>query len=460
MKIKKQLIEQKLHESEEDVVSTDISAAEIKQAVKADGQNVSDAEAKEMAEVTQEVGDAIDTDEVILDTGLGVENKITKVLDRSLRLSKRAKDMGKKPSQSNVNVLICGLPGSGKTATVSDWCKSRGVEMVYVDCKNKDLQAWLNGYTSKKSDGSGVTQLYSDNLGKLDSNDPKYKNNCILFLDELNRQVNKGIRGSVLTLVQDHAISGKSADGSQATMHELPNLLFTVACINPQVEGEGGVSDLDNAELSRFHFTMSDLDSDPETTRAYFEKYYPAMLAKQAKKKDKGDAWKEETESIFRAWDLGDFIVNDPRFKYDGRDALTELRVAGDKGIAYTLFCQRSFCDAIEASEGDPDLFMEDAQETSNWLPSNIEMLDQIISDYVKPANWEIIAKERGYDPATAKPETKAEEPAATEPEVEIEDDAALFAQAEQEASDHGIDTNAKVGTRAHIDAALNDIFA
>lgn len=460
MKIKKQLVEQKLHEAEEDVVSTNISAAEIKQAVKADGQTVSDAEAKEMAEVTQEVGDAIGTDEVILDTGLGVENKITKILDRCLELSRDAKDMGKLPSQANFNVLICGLPGSGKTATVSDWCKSRGVEMVYVDCKNKDLQAWLNGYTAKKSDGSGVTQLYSDNLGKLDSNDPKYKNNCILFLDELNRQVNKSIRGSVLTLVRDHAISGKSADGSQATMHELPNLLFTVACINPQVEGEGGVSDLDNAELSRFGFTLADLDSDVETTRAYFKKYYPAMLAKLAKRKDKGATWKKWTESTFRAWDLGEFIVNDPRFKYDGKDALTELRVMGNRGIAYTLFCQRSFCDALEASKGDPDLFMEDAQETSNWLPSNIEMLDQIISDYVKYDNWTDIAKKRGYDPATAKPVTKSEEPAAAEPEVEIEDDAALFAQAEQEARDRGVDTNAKVSTRAHVQASLDDIFA
>ena len=35
MKIKKQLVEQKLHEAEQDVISTNNSAAEIKQAVKA-----------------------------------------------------------------------------------------------------------------------------------------------------------------------------------------------------------------------------------------------------------------------------------------------------------------------------------------------------------------------------------------------------------------------------------------
>jgi MoxR-like ATPase len=104
------------------------------------------------------------------------------------------------------NVLISGLPGSGKTAIVENWAKSRGINCIEINAKDNDLEAFINGFTVRDDeDRSQVTKAYSNTLDALKDE----TKNHIIFLDELNRQTKDQIRGSLLTLINNKTISVK-----------------------------------------------------------------------------------------------------------------------------------------------------------------------------------------------------------------------------------------------------------
>lgn len=131
MKINKKLVENKIiTEAEETEVkpinpsdSTTEIAADVQDQVVAisDGEEViSDENAIKVASEVKQVADEVDAGVAMLANGdepLGVKNAITDTLDAALKSSLRNKRRGLK---SGNNVLIVGLPGSGKTATVYD----------------------------------------------------------------------------------------------------------------------------------------------------------------------------------------------------------------------------------------------------------------------------------------------------------------------------------------------------
>jgi Cdc6-like AAA superfamily ATPase len=220
MKINKNLVENKIiTEAEEEVVTTvepitpsdsvDVVADGVKDQVVAatDGEEViSDENAVKVAAEIKQTADEVDAGAAIISNGeeepLGVKNAITDTLDAALNASLRNKRRGIK---SGNNVLIVGLPGSGKTATVYDWAKARGnVNLVYINAKNNDLEAYINGYTVRDAENPNkVKQAYSDNLAALE------EPNSVLFLDEYNRQIKPNIRASLYTLINEHKISGE-----------------------------------------------------------------------------------------------------------------------------------------------------------------------------------------------------------------------------------------------------------
>ena len=134
--------------------------------------------------------------------------------------------------------------------------------------KNNELDAFINGYTvhgeAKEDDDDKfgkVGQAYSSNLDDLD------RPNSVLLLDEYSRQTDDQIRGSVLSLINEHYVAGRE-NGKRY----FPNFLFTVAIENPSVPGEAGVVKVGQAEKTRFPLELLDANSDPKDTAEYLLK--------------------------------------------------------------------------------------------------------------------------------------------------------------------------------------------
>jgi hypothetical protein len=376
----KELLESKLTEEETIALDTSDSVAELADEI-VDEVPVSDADAKAIAAEIKDVATDTGIEAAAVaapeDEALGVKNPITEVLDEALKKSKKNKGRGTK---SGFNVLIVGLPGSGKTASIEDWARANGVNLVAINAKNNDLDAYINGYTTKRPDDPlKVTQAFSDNLAGLEKKD------SVLFLDEYNRQVKPNIRASLYTLINEHKIVG---DGPNR-QHEFKNMLFTIAAINPAVHTDKGAAPLNDAEKSRFWWIMDDMDSDPATTLEYLTKFYNKEINKL---KPDSEYYRDDLEEFLRIQDLGLFIVSHPKFNYDTRDDL-EVLAAED----YTLLCQRALTNGLHNSEGDVKQFARWVEKGSKFMPRDVEMLLSIAREYIVPS-FETLCKGRGLD--------------------------------------------------------------
>lgn len=201
-----------------------------------------------------------------------IENTLTRALDRSLDDALYAIEEGN--LNSNCNILVEGLPGSSKTATIKNWCLKNECNLYYLDAKNPDLAVLMGGAGSiDKSDPEHhkIKQAYSDALSKLD------RPRSILFLDELNRQVKEYLRGSLLTLIAARQVAGDSDDGYRT----FPNLLFTVAAINPPKADDKGATELNDAEHRRFYYHVQ-FDSEVASTKSFLQGYYDKKIVDYA----------------------------------------------------------------------------------------------------------------------------------------------------------------------------------
>ena len=207
MKIKR--LHEDIEEIEVDVASDSVSeiADDIVDAT--DGEMSPEAAADAAAEI-KEVGQAINAEEAVWlppeegDTGaINTKNVITDLLDEALEYALSQQGL---EQHSMGNVLISGLPGSGKTAIVENWAKARGINCIEINAKDNDLEAFINGFTVRDDDDrSRVTKAYSNTLDDLKDE----TQNHIIFLDELNRQTKDQIRGSLLTLINNKTIAIK-----------------------------------------------------------------------------------------------------------------------------------------------------------------------------------------------------------------------------------------------------------
>lgn len=112
-------------ENPEDASLSAIAAAaeaSLEAEAEADGEpiNVTDKNAIETAKDIKDVAKKIDAQAYVATIS---DNKLVRTLDKALRAAENERDeadlLGIKP-KSNFNILVSGLPGSGKTAIVKD----------------------------------------------------------------------------------------------------------------------------------------------------------------------------------------------------------------------------------------------------------------------------------------------------------------------------------------------------
>lgn len=136
----------------------------------------------------------------------------------------------KEYAQNNLNVLLIGAHGIGKTAVVEQVCNDLSLKIKYYSASTLDPWADLVGVPVPIHETESLNFYRPTAL----------ENAEIVMFDELNR-AHPRVLNAVLELVQKKAINGKS----------LPNLKMVWAAINPP-GGDYDVEDLDPALVDRF----------------------------------------------------------------------------------------------------------------------------------------------------------------------------------------------------------------
>lgn len=390
MKINKQklqesaLLEKKITEAEDADTSTsaeDIaidnvnsaSVADIADAVQDAAEEASDGKETFSDEKAKTIANEIKTHAKGFDSAawapLDVPSELTDKLDDCLANAMAAHAA---KNSDGVDLLITGLPGSGKTGITKQWAKDRGVNLFYLNAKNDDLGAILNGFpvdTVEKDEYGNevhrVARSFSKSLDKLD--EPR----SVLFLDEFNRAAPK-LRAVLLSLINEHVVDGDGPDG----FRHFDNLLFTVACINPAVPTDPGAMELNDAEMSRFVDTM-DWDSKADDALRYIN-FHVNDLLKQL------DPTDENYEFFYTRYNkilnLANALIGDPSFEFDNRDDLLDL--FNDKA---KMLNQRAITDALMAHGYKKDKFLNWVDKYSKFLDKDKEMIHSILDQWVEP---------------------------------------------------------------------------
>ena len=354
----------------DDISSADID--EIATAVQAAAEEASDGEETYSDEKAEAIAKELKTHAKGLDAAawapLDVPSELTDKLDDCLANAMANHAAG---THDGVDLLITGLPGSGKTGITKKWAKDRGVKLFYLNAKNDDLGAILNGFPvdtiEKDKDGNDVhrvTRSFSKSLDALD------EPNSVLFLDEFNRAAPK-LRAVLLSLINEHVVDGDGEDG----FRHFDNLLFTVACINPSVPTDPGAMDLNDAEMSRFVDSM-DWDSHTDDALRYIVFHINEMI-KALKPSDENYAY--FYKRYHKILNLTNALLGDYRFEFDTRDDLLDL--FNDKA---KMLNQRAITDALMAHGYSKEKFLNWVDKYSKFLEKDRTMIHDILDSYVE----------------------------------------------------------------------------
>lgn len=289
----------------------------------------------EKEDVLDAVADGeIQPDEVI--SGGQVEKELNKAFKIAQQAQKRG---GREP----LNLLFIGPAGTGKTSRIVQWAESNNVNFVSFAAATKDATD-LNGVMTageKEVNGEKVKRalvLQTDFLDKLD------EPNSVLFLDELNR-AHKSVRGTLLTLIQSHKVEDRY----------FPNLLFTVAAVNPS--NEAYTTDvLEMAEKTRFKdiLVVQSKEDYLQYARAQWGKDIKAAMA---------DGDEEEAEQYRRELAIIEAMFDpdyDDVFDWDFDDEQSEIEGNETYGDTFKALNYRTMSNAVRGSMGNPDDFADD----------------------------------------------------------------------------------------------------
>jgi hypothetical protein len=168
------------------------------------------------------------------------------------------------------NVLLIGLHGTGKTASIQDMVARRGLKMKYFSCSTLDPFTDLVGIPvpvdQLDAEGNPVIDEYGNTKQVLKNVRPREVDEAdIIFFDELNRADAKTLN-AVFEIIQFRSINGE----------KLENLKVCWAAINPPGE-DYDVDRLDEALLDRFDLYVK-VDAQPSVS--YMSQFIAPQYAK------------------------------------------------------------------------------------------------------------------------------------------------------------------------------------
>lgn len=221
--------------------------------------------------------------------------------------------------------------------------------------------------------------------------DPLDRPNSVLFLDEYNRAPDRS-RAVFLKLINGHYINDPNEPGGR---RHFPNLLFTVAAINPGGLGTDKTANaLNSAERNRFALQV-EYDSEAQETVDYITYGIDGGI-RQLKKSD--PKYMTYLEGYLRAQDIGLFILNHEDFKYDDRDS--EDRLYGQQ---LQILTHRLLGDQLVKSRGRIDWLKNwvtkfsrlagGTDKNGKYEDGARQMLIDILDDYKAPTLADLIKK-------------------------------------------------------------------
>ena len=292
---------------------------------------------------------------------ISIPSKFTRILDKCLANARYSKYHRESHGS---DLLVTGLPGAAKTAIFKAWAKERGVNYMYINAKDEDLSAMINGFSVHDQETHTVIQAGSKKLL------PLRETPTVIFLDEFNRAPDQ-LRAQLLTLINEHEIAGDGPNG----IVELHGILFTVACINPDVATDSGAGSLNQAERTRFYDKLT-LNSNVPDALSYFKAYFTKKLAELD---PKDPSYKYAYTKKARAFAIAMALLTDPRFEFDSAEDQAALDLEGE-----TMLNQRLLTDALGNCDGKADFL--DWVDDSEMSAQRRDMIHAILDGWAEPA--------------------------------------------------------------------------
>lgn len=289
------------------------------------------------------------------------KTELEKELDDCLKKARRKKlKAGGAGGYTDANLLVVGSAGFGKSEIIKQWAQKRGLNLYKVTLSGlqPEFMVGMPGY-DPNNPGQTINLPNTAFLNQLN------KPNTVLFLDELNR-AHARLRAPLLQLVAHHEIQA----GSETV--EVPNLLFTVAAINPVSSAYGGVNSMDAAEYRRFK--LFKVTPNPIEHLRYLDKFYAEDYEDAKRAND--EEWMKEAQGK-RA--LANLILKDPRFEYTSL-AEEEENIDRQEAGEWRSTNYASFKDALDDSDGTKDSFIKAFKNKCN--PDQVKVIEDILKNY------------------------------------------------------------------------------
>lgn len=164
--------------------------------------------------------------------------------------------------QNNLNVLLVGHKGVGKSSRVLDAFKKHGLKYKYFSAPTMDPWVDFLGVPKEQQDENGPF------LELVKPKEFRDDNIEVIFMDEFNR-AHKKVKNALMELIQFKSINGK----------QFKNLRMVWAAINPSDEGTYDVEEMDEAQEDRFQVQFH-LDYEPD--KEWFVEKFGEKVGKAA----------------------------------------------------------------------------------------------------------------------------------------------------------------------------------